>query len=74
MGKGGLTRWHQPDHRRRRLPLARYIVEGVGHVEHGGGPGVPGKPFPVGPGSLIGHPVGLHHTLVATDPVKPIKW
>lgn len=51
-----------------------YIVEGEGHVEHGGAPGVPGTPFPVGPGSLIGHPVGLHHTLVATDPVKPIKW
>jgi mannose-6-phosphate isomerase-like protein (cupin superfamily) len=51
-----------------------YIVEGEGHVEHGGGPGVPGTPFPVGPGSLIGHPVGVHHTLVASDPEKPIKW
>jgi hypothetical protein len=29
-------------------------VPGDGHVEHGGGPGVPGTPFPVGPGSLIG--------------------
>ena len=32
------------------------------------------QPFPVRPGSLIGHPVGLHHTLIASDPVTPIKW
>ena len=23
---------------------------------------------------FAGHPVGVHHTLVATDPSKPIKW
>jgi mannose-6-phosphate isomerase-like protein (cupin superfamily) len=35
-----------------------YIVDGTGHVEHGGTKGSPEFSFPVGPGSLIGHPIG----------------
>ena len=69
-----LPTWRAADHAHVSNEEFWYIVEGEGHVEHGGAPGIPGKPFPVGPGSLIGHPVGLHHTLVASDPDKPIKW
>ena len=56
-----LPSWRAADHSHISNEEFWYIVEGDGHVEHGGGPGVPGEPFPVGPGSLIGHPVGVHH-------------
>ena len=54
-----LPSWRAADHSHISNEEFWYIVEGDGHVEHGGGPGVPGEPFPVGPGSLIGHPVGV---------------
>jgi mannose-6-phosphate isomerase-like protein (cupin superfamily) len=69
-----LPTWRAADHSHIANEEFWYIVDGVGHVEHGGAPGIKGEPFPVGPGSLIGHPVGVHHTLVASDPDKPIKW
>lgn len=66
--------WRAADHSHVSNEEFWYIVEGEGAVEHGGAPGVPGTPFPVTSGSLIGHPVGCHHTLVASDAEKPIKW
>ena len=35
--------------------------------------GSPATSFPVGPGSLIGHPRNLHHTLVGGGSA-PVKW
>jgi len=51
-----LPSWRAADHSHDSNEEFWYIVEGEGHVEHGGAPGVKGEPFPVGPGSLIGHP------------------
>ena len=50
-----------------------FILAGHGTVEHGGTKGVHETTFAVGPGSLVGHPKTLHHTLVA-DKDEEIQW
>ena len=43
-----------------------YLCSGAGQIEHDG------RHFAVGAGDLIGHPPGVHHTLIAEK--EPIRW
>lgn len=61
------------DHSHKENEEFWFILEGEGVVEHGGAKGNPATTFPVGPGSLIGHPKNLHHTLVGRGS-SPVKW